>query len=251
MEPLLKSDSKHFQRHAAVEKVLHPLHDPGKYAYSILLCLLLFIPLSVFAADTAAFSDGDLSDKLQNTAFHTQPDIWRSGVGEGFRAGIQVVGLTAGAAYGLLIFGSEERHHLALISVSYVQIIGGVKGSDKWYQGNWELRAELFGGAQFNSETCALIGLTPHLRYNFATGTRFVPYIDSGAGVSLTAIRAPDLGGAFQFNLQALTGVNYFVKDDLSINIAMQYFHLSSSAISMPNNGVNTVGYFLGAQWFF
>lgn len=224
---------------------------PKKYVYGFLLCLLLFIPFSVSVADTAAFLDSDLPDKRQNTVYPLKPDIWCYGVGEGFRAGIQVVSLTAGATYGQLIFGSNERHNLALISVSYGQMIGDVNGTDKWYRGNWELRAELFGGTQVNPETCALVGVTPHLRYNFATGTRFVPYVDIGAGVSLTEIRAPDLGGAFQFNLQAITGVNYFVRDDLSINIAMQYLHLSSSGISMPNDGVNTVGCFLGVQWFF
>ncbi len=231
----MKSTPKLFRNQTLARASLFHRHYPEKYACGILLCLLPFISLSVLAADSEAFSDGHLPDKLQNAAFHTQQDIWRSGVGEGFCAGTQVMGLTSGAAYGQLMFGSNERHHLALISVSYSQIIGGVKGLDKWYQCNWELRAELFGGAQFNSATLALIGLTPHLRYNFATGTHFVPYIDAGAGVSLTEIRTPDLGGAFQFNLQAITGVNYFVKDDLSINIAMQYLHLSSSAISMPN----------------
>ena len=149
------------------------------------------------------------------------------------------------------MFGGEERHHLALLSFSYGQMIGNVKDTGKWYRGNWELRVELFGGAQINSETCALIGLTQHLRYNFAIGTHFVPYVDIGAGVTLTGIRAPDLGAPYQFNEQAITGVSYFVKDNLSINIAMQYLHISSAGIYMPNNGVNTVGCFLGVQCFF
>ena len=196
-------------------------------------------------------SKDDLPDKLQNATFRMQSKIWNSGVGEGFRAGTQVVGLNAGATYGILIFGGEERHHLSLMSVSYGQIIGGVKGAHKWYRGNLELRAELFGGAQFNSETRGITGVTPHIRYHFATGTRLIPYIDAGAGLSVTEIRGQDLGGVFQFNLQALTGVNYFVKDDLSINIAMRYLHVSSASIYCPNNGVNTVGGFLGLQWFF
>jgi opacity protein-like surface antigen len=205
--------------------------------------LLLFIPFPASAEESACFSD--------NPENAVQPNIWSFGVGGGFRDGTQIVGLNAGATRGLLMFGSNERHHLTLISVSYGQIIGGVKGLDKWYQGNWELRAELFGGAQFNSETRWIAGVTPHVRYHFATGTRLIPYIDAGAGLTVTEIRGEDLGGAFQFNLQAITGVSYFIKDDLSINIAIQYLHISSSAISMPNNGVNTVGCFLGVQWFF
>lgn len=211
----------------------------------------LFIPFSASATDSVFFPNSDLSDKHQNTVFPMQSNIWHSGVGDGFRAGTQVLDLTVGVAYGVLMFGGEERHHLSLISVSYGQMIGDVKGTDKWYRGNWELRVELFGGTQINSETCALIGVTQHLQYNFATGTRFVPYVDIGAGITLTGIRAPDLGAPYQFNEQAIIGVGYFVKDNLSINIAMQYLHISSAGIYTPNNGVNTVGCFLGVQWFF
>jgi hypothetical protein len=245
----MKIDQKHFHIHTAGETSL--LHHFKKYAYVFFIYLFLFITFSVSAADIAAFSDSDFPIKQQNTAYSRKPDIWCSGAGEGFRAGTQVLDLTAGVAYGVLMFGGEERHHLSLISVSYGQMIGDVKGTDKWYRGNWELRVELFGGTQINSETCALFGVTPHLRYNFATGTRFVPYVDIGAGVTLTAIRAPDLGAPYEFNEQAIVGMNYFAQGNLSINIVMQYLHISSAGIYMPNNGVNTVGCFLGMQWFF
>jgi hypothetical protein len=76
---------------------------------------------------------------------------------------------------------------------------GGVKGKDHWYRGNWEVRGELFGGAQFSPENDWLVGLTPHLRYNFATGTRWIPFIDAGSGVMATSIGLPDLSGTLQF----------------------------------------------------
>ncbi len=217
----------------------------------LFLFLLLFIPFPLYSAETALSSDGNLPDRLEDGAFSKKPGIFLSGVGQGFRTGTKVVGLSVGVTEGLVILGSTSRHDLALVSVSYGQMIGKVKGIDKWYQGNWELRAELFGGAQFNPDTRSLFGVTPHLRYNFATGTRFIPYIDVGAGVSLTEIREPDLGGAFEFNLQAITGMNYFVQDNLSLNFAIQYLHLSSAEIYKPNNGVNTLGCFLGVQWYF
>ena len=138
-----------------------------------------------------------------------------------------------------------------MISLSYGQMVGNVQGMSKWYRGNWELLVELFGGIQVNSETHSLVGLAPHLRYNFATGTRFIPYIDLGGGVTLTEIRAPDLGGVFEFNEQGIIGLNYFVQDNLSINVAVQYLHVSSAYIYHPNNGVNTLGCFLGGQWLF
>lgn len=130
----MKTELKYSYRQAAIEANLLRLHYSEKYACGILLCLLLFIPLSALAADIMPFLEFDPSDtdNLQDTVIRLNTSIWRAGVREEFR-----------------------------------------------------------------------------------------------------------------------TGANYFVKDDLSINIAMQYLHLSSSAISMPNNGVNIVGCFLGVQWFF
>lgn len=186
-----------------------------------------------------------------NASHPSDTSIWLAGVGEGFRSGTQVLGFSAGATYGILAFGGLERHHLSLITVSYGHMIGGMKGADSWYRGNWELRGELFSGAQVNSDTCWVIGVTPHLRFNFATSTRWVPYADVGAGITLTDIGAPDLSGAFQFNLQAIAGVNYFIRDCLAINLEGRYLHLSNANISKPNYGVNTAGGFIGVNTFF
>ncbi|MEE9911429.1 MAG: acyloxyacyl hydrolase [Deltaproteobacteria bacterium] len=217
-----------------------------KHISSLLLCLFLILPASASSIEVPM---PGLSD--DGVMPSTKQRIWVSSVGDGFRSGSRNVGLSAGASYGMLVFGSNERHHLALVSASCGRMVGGVIGKHHWYGGNIELRAEVFSGAQFNATTRGLVGLTPHIRYHIATGTRLVPYLDAGAGISLTEIRGPDLGGAFQFNLQTMIGANYFVKNDISIDIAVQYLHISSSAISMPNNGVNTLGCFLGIHFFF
>lgn len=178
-------------------------------------------------------------------------EIWINEVGHGFRKGTQIFGLGAGATYGLLIFGSDERHHLAFGQLTYGRMLGGLKGADRWYSGNWELQVELFGGGQYNSESAYVVGLMPHLRYHFATGSRWVPFIDAGFGVSLTDISVPDLGGMFQFNSQLGVGVQWFVKDDMAVTCKGLYMHMSSAGLSMPNDGVNTVGVVLGVAWYF
>jgi opacity protein-like surface antigen len=240
----------------AEDSLFHIFHS-GKYVYCFLLCFCLIVSFSVSVATAAdypyatSFSDDNLPGNLQNTPSTPNLDIWCFGVGEGFRAGTRDFSVSAGTSYGILVFGGIEHHQLSMISVSYGEMTGDMKGTDKWYRGNIELRAELFGGAQFNSERLSLAGVTPHIRYIFATGTRLIPFIDAGGGVLLTEIRGPDLGGAFEFNEQAIIGADYFLKDNWSINIAIQYLHISDAGIAMPNNGVNTVGAFLGAQWFF
>lgn len=182
--------------------------------------------------------------------------IWQDGMGRGFLSSAQSVTLEAGVAPGMATFGSRQAHDLALLSASYGHMLGGVIGGDHWYRGNVEGRLELFGGMQFHPDVHAdgwLIGLTPHLRYNFATGTRWIPFVDGGAGVTAigSGIGAPDLSGTFQFNLQAATGVHWFFRDDLALTGEVRLMHLSCAGIDHPNLGANNVLFMIGATWFF
>ena len=189
---------------------------------------------------------------LSGLMFNPPPGgIWKNGVGEGFKSAVQSISLSTGAGYGLKIFGSEQNHDLALASLSYGYMLGSVVGEDHWYRGNWEFRGELFGGEQFSPRNDWLVGLTPHLRYNFATGTRWIPYVDGGAGVTATSIGPPDLSHTFEFNLQAAAGVRWFLKDNLALSIEARYLHLSCASMYSPNLGLNNVNGMLGISWFF
>jgi lipid A 3-O-deacylase len=177
--------------------------------------------------------------------------LWKDGVGNGFNRGVQTLTFEAGANYGVEMLGGREKHHLALLSLSYGHMWGDVAGEGHWYRGNFEWRAELFGGVQFSPDDDWVVGLTPHVRYNFATGTRWVPFVDFGAGVSATGIGSPDLSGTFEFNLQGSTGVHWFIRDNLAVTVEARYLHMSCAGIHKPNLGLNGVAGFLGLTWFF
>ena len=115
----------------------------------------------------------------------------------------------------------------------------------------FEGRLELFGGGEYSHTHEWLIGLTPHLRYNFATGTRWIPFLDVGAGVTGTGIGAPDLSTTFEFNSQATAGLRWFVGDNLALTGEVRYMHVSNAGIREPNAGMNNVPFMLGATWFF
>jgi len=181
----------------------------------------------------------------------SETSIWEAGVGEGFRRGTHTLGFSTGAGFGVAVFGGRQEHDLALMSLEYGCIIGAVRGENHWYRGNWEIRGELFGGAEFKPSTEWAVGLSPHLRYNFATGTRWIPFLDFGAGVTATGIGHPDLSNTFEFNLQACTGVQWFVKNNCAVTFESRWLHLSSAGISSPNQGVNTVMGMVGLSWFF
>ena len=217
-----------------------------------MMCNLMFVIPFPLCADEIRPLHANALPVIQQTALTPSgKNIWVEGIGEGFRSGTQVLSVSVGGTHGVIIFGGEEHHHLALLSGFYGQMIGGIKGTDSWYRGNWEVRGELFAGVQLNSHNEGIAGITPHIRYHFATGTHFIPYLDVGAGLSLTEIRDPDLGGAFQFNLQAIAGVNYFIQDSVAVHLEARYLHVSSAAIYKPNNGVNTVGAFIGVSTYF
>jgi lipid A 3-O-deacylase len=180
-----------------------------------------------------------------------RPRLWVAGVGSGFLPGVEHVGLVAGAGFGMVVFGSSSTHDLALGGLSYGQMWGGVKAEGTVFRGNWEWRLEAIGGAQFYPDVQYLVGFSPHLRYNLATGTRWVPFFDLGAGLTSTDIGPPDLGGRFQFNLQAGAGLNYFLQDNLALSAEYRFLHLSSARINTPNLGVNSSLFLAGVNWFF
>lgn len=179
------------------------------------------------------------------------PGIWENGVGEGFRPTTKTIGLSVGGNYGLAAFGSRQEHDLAVFTFSYGQMLGPVSGEGHWYRGNWELRGELFTGAQFSPNNEWFVGLTPHLRYNFATGTRWIPFADAGAGVTATGIGPPDLSGTFEFNLQAGGGIHWFLKDNVALTAEGRYVHWSCAGLHKPNLGLNGVMGILGLTFFF
>lgn len=208
---------------------------------------VLFGCLAVIGPSAAGADAGAGARLLQPVS----SGIWKGAVGAGFLRSVQHVAVGAGAGPGMEIFGSRQAHDLALGSVSYGRMWGDVKGEGHWWRGNWEWRAEVFGGAQFHPTGDYLVGLTPHLRYNFATGTRWVPFFDLGAGVTGTDIRNGDLGGWFQFNLQAGAGVNYFFRNNAALSLEARYLHLSNARLSTPNLGLNSILFLAGLNWFF
>lgn len=212
-----------------------------------IITMILFATTQAWSqtSSTGSASIGIVALRFSNT------NIWRNGVGEGFQSGIQSISLETGVGYGIKILGSREHHDLALAGISYGYTLGSVEGEAHWYRGNWELRGELISGAQFSPTGDWLVGLTPHLRYNFTTGTRWIPFVDFGAGVSATSIGPPDLSHYFEFNLQAATGIRWFIRDNVALSIEARYLHMSCAGLSSPNLGLNNVNGMVGISWFF
>jgi hypothetical protein len=221
----------------------------------VILWTLLSIAINQIGAD--AQSQSTVTNSVTKPGPELQQPrstIWQEGIGEGFLPSAQTFSAEAGVGLGIATFGSKQAHNLALLSLAYGHMLGRVLGEGHWYRGNFEGRLELFGGMQYHPDVDTdgwLIGLTPHLRYNFATGTRWIPFFDAGAGVTATGIGQPDLSGTFEFNLQATTGIHYFLCDNLALTGDVRYMHMSCAGIHDPNLGLNDVVFMFGLTWFF
>lgn len=177
--------------------------------------------------------------------------VWENGVGEGFARSAQSIGLSVGGTYGTSAFGTHELHDLAIVSLTYGHMLTRTLCADHWWTGNVEGRLELFTGAQCAPSGDWFVGLTPHLRYDFATGTPFVPFFDGGAGVTATGIGGPDLSGVFEFNLQVGGGVQWFFRENEAVTVEARLMHWSDGGFSSPNLGLNGISGLIGLSYFF
>jgi opacity protein-like surface antigen len=186
----------------------------------------------------------------ESRVFDTPSPIWEHGVGDGFRAGAFEAGLSLGPGIGMAILNSEQAHDLALASAQFGWMMTGPRGQH-WYRGNWELMGELFAGAQYRPDTDYVVGLGPAVRYNFATRSRWVPFMNVGGGFAATSIRGSDLSTTFEYQLQAGVGTRYFLRPNLALTLEYRFLHISNAGIDAPNLGVNTSVIYAGFNYFF
>lgn len=94
-------------------------------------------------------------------------------------------------------------------------------------------------------------GVTPLLlKYNFTAGQKIAPYVEGGAGLLFTNHDIPFGTNNVNFTPQAAVGLQFFLREKRSINIAARYVHISNAGLASPNPGINTVQFTLGYHWW-
>jgi hypothetical protein len=178
--------------------------------------------------------------------------IWEDDViGHGFRRGVQETGFLLGTGVSAPYVGDRTSHDLALAQIYYGWMLGSVRASDKWYRGNWEIMEDLVAGGQYFPARHYVAGEATFLRYNFATGTRWMPFLDGGVGILGTDIGHPDLGTIFEFDEQIGPGINYFWRKNSALSFEYRFTHISNAGIKPPNQGVNEHMFYVGLTWYF
>jgi hypothetical protein len=174
--------------------------------------------------------------------------IWHNDVpGAGFRKDVQHVGVSFAGGFS----ASHEHHDLALAVLRYGRVMTDLVGRGHFYQGNVELGVEAFAGGQYSPEAAYVFGAAPTVRYDFATGTRWIPFVEAGLGLASTDIKGDDLSTNYEFKSEGGVGVHYFWRENVSAFFEYQFFHLSNGGFHKPNRGTNINLFSLGVALFF
>jgi len=95
------------------------------------------------------------------------------------------------------------------------------------------------------------VAVTPLLlKYNFSHRARVAPYVEAGGGLLFTNHDVPFGTNSVNFTPQVALGLQFFVRQKRSINVAARYVHLSNAGLATPNPGINTVQFTIGYHWW-
>jgi opacity protein-like surface antigen len=207
---------------------------------------LMALAASLLAGRAAAEPDGAAAGGAGDP--DSRLSVWAEGIGGGFRKDTLRAGLSLGGGYGVLAFGGRDRHHLLLSTADLGWIF-----SDRLraIPGNLEADLELFGAEQVDPDFRQVFGGAAQLRYDFALGSRLVPFLLFGLGLSETDIYGRDLSTLFEFAVEVGAGAHWFLSERTAFTGEWRWFHLSNASIELPNHGTNTQVLLLGVSFFF
>lgn len=171
---------------------------------------------------------------------------------EGFQSGTWHLGVKTGGTDTVKIFAG--RHPDVQFVPVFFQIgytVTDVHGPFP-VRGSLEVIFEPTLLVTTNPETEVGGGTSLLFRYNFVTGTRWVPFFEVGIGLLDVDLNVPrDLNSRFNFTILGGPGINYFLTDHLAILGQVGLHHISNAGRKSPNVGVNSVMGLLGVSYYF
>jgi lipid A 3-O-deacylase len=179
-----------------------------------------------------------------------QPGTYESGFGYGR----QSLGISGGHGLALPIGGthSPEMEDIQFVYVTPRWGIGLTDplGGRSWYRGNFELVLEGTFLYMFEPKSGIAGGIAPGLRYNFLTGTRFIPFFHAGIGFIALDADLPRQSDGLNFILQSGVGLHYFVSQSTALTGEWRFHHISNASIHDRNAGINSSLLMLGLTFF-
>jgi hypothetical protein len=148
--------------------------------------------------------------------------------------------ISAGPAFGVVLFHSERGHRYTLQTVSWGRVLTGPHGPGA-LRGRFELAFEivpLFG--QYDPTSTYGFGITPLFwRWNFEPRGKLAPFAELAGGGLWTRDAVPARTTTSNFTAHAGYGIRYFFRSGRTLNVSYRFHHISNGNRLERNPGVN------------
>jgi opacity protein-like surface antigen len=109
----------------------------------------------------------------------------------------------------------------------------------------------IIGSAETNNSRGWNLGITPLLKISYPFGSRFLGYIEGGAGVIWQNIDTPTYASTFNFTPQIGAGVDIRVIGNFALSLAYRFLHTSNAGLYSPNPDVNSNFFMIGVAYYY
>lgn len=148
--------------------------------------------------------------------------------------------ISAGPAFGVVLFHSERGHRYTLQTVSWGRVLTGPHGPGA-LRGRFELAFEvvpIFG--QYDPTSTYGFGITPLFwRWNFEPRGKVAPFAELAGGGLWTREAVPERTTTSNFTAHAGYGIRYFFRPGRTLNVSYRFHHISNGNRLERNPGVN------------
>jgi hypothetical protein len=191
--------------------------------------LCLCYPISAHAQDAATTpAAGDAASQVDSAsaaALTTGATEWS---------------ISAGPAFGIVLFHSEGGHRYTLQTLSWGRVLTGPHGPGA-LRGRFEIVFEIvpiYG--QYDPTSTYGFGITPLFwRWNFEPHGKLAPFAELAGGGLWTRDAVPVRTTTSNFTAHAGYGVRYFFRPDWTLNVSYRFHHISNGNRLERNPGVN------------
>ncbi len=120
-----------------------------------------------------------------------------------------------------------------------------------FYRGALEVGLEPYYLQYFDPVNAYWAGLAAVGRWHFLPLGRFVPYVESLAGVGASNLDVVEINSNFSFMLAMGAGASVFLTQELAVYAGYRFLHYSNADLDSPNRGVESHSVVVGVSYVF
>lgn len=170
---------------------------------------------------------------------------------EGLRAGMKELTLAGGYTVSHDIpSGADPTIRSALLMPHIGYVLTDPAGPGP-LRGNLEVIGEPFVQVFTDPDERVTGGASALLRWVFAAGTAFLPYVEGGVGVMGGGLDFRQTNCDVNFVLEGGVGALVFLSEQWALTGGYRFHHVSNGNICSKNLGINSSLFALGVSYFF